>query len=103
MNIMNITGANSAGAIKAAQIKAGSVQGTDNLPGFADHFKATVQNTNEMQLSAQTAMQELATGKNGNIHETLIAMSKAETSFKMLMQVRNKIMNAYQEVTRMQI
>jgi flagellar hook-basal body complex protein FliE len=74
----------------------------DNRPGFADHLKATFVNTNNMQFQAKTAMEELATGRNGNIHETLISMSKAETSFKMLMQVRNKVLNAYQEVQRMQ-
>ncbi|MDR1298236.1 MAG: flagellar hook-basal body complex protein FliE [Deltaproteobacteria bacterium] len=75
----------------------------DARPGFVDHLKATVANTNDMQHQAKTAMEELATGRNGNIHETLISMSKAETSFKMLMQVRNKVLNAYQEVLRMQM
>jgi flagellar hook-basal body complex protein FliE len=75
---------------------------TDKRPGFAQHLKASFENTNNMQFNAKTAMEELATGRSGNIHETLISMSKAETSFKMLMQVRNKVLNAYQEVQRMQ-
>jgi flagellar hook-basal body complex protein FliE len=75
----------------------------DPRPGFAEHMKAAVQNVNDRQFEAKTAMEELATGRNGNIHETLLSMSKAETSFKMLMQVRNKILNAYQEVMRMQM
>jgi flagellar hook-basal body complex protein FliE len=75
----------------------------DKRPGFADHLKATFENTNNMQFQAKTAMEELATGRSGNIHETLLSMSKAETSFKMLMQVRNKLLNAYQEVQRIQM
>jgi flagellar hook-basal body complex protein FliE len=75
----------------------------DKRPGFADHLKASFENTNNMQFQAKTAMEDLSTGRNGNIHETLLSMSKAETSFKMLMQVRNKILNAYQEVQRMQM
>jgi flagellar hook-basal body complex protein FliE len=75
----------------------------DTRPGFADHLKATFVKTNDMQFHAKTAMEELATGRSGNIHETLISMSKAETSFKMLMQVRNKVLNAYQEIQRMQM
>ena len=75
----------------------------DERPGFVDHLKATIQNTNDMQHNAKTAMEELATGRNGNIHETLLSMSKAETSFKMVMQVRNKVLNAYQEIMRMQM
>jgi flagellar hook-basal body complex protein FliE len=74
----------------------------DPRPGFADHLKATVTNVNNAQFQAKTAMEELATGRNGNIHETLLSMNKAETSFKMLTQVRNKVLNAYQEIMRMQ-
>jgi flagellar hook-basal body complex protein FliE len=74
----------------------------DKRPGFADHLKATVVNTNNLQFQAKTAMEELATGRSGNIHETLLSMNKAETAFKMLTQVRNKVLNAYQEVMRMQ-
>ena len=75
----------------------------DTRPGFVDHLKATLRNTNDLQHGAKTAMEELSTGRNGNIHETLLSMSKAETSFKMVMQVRNKVLNAYQEVMRMQM
>ncbi|MDR1486959.1 MAG: flagellar hook-basal body complex protein FliE [Deltaproteobacteria bacterium] len=88
----------------ATQLPMAGVKGsTDARPGFADHLKATVSNTNDMQFQAKTAMEELATGRNGNIHETLLSMSKAETSFKMVMQVRNKVLNAYQEILRMQM
>ena len=70
-------------------------------PGFADHLKASILSANELQHQSSTAQQELATGRNGNIHETLIAMSKADVSFRMVAQVRNKIIQAYQEVMRM--
>jgi flagellar hook-basal body complex protein FliE len=85
-------------ALEMASVK----RSNDVRPGFADHLKATVVNTNNLQHQAKTAMEELATGRSGNIHETLLSMSKAETSFKMLTQVRNKVLNAYQEVMRMQ-
>jgi flagellar hook-basal body complex protein FliE len=77
--------------------------GRDQQPGFVDHLKATLEDTNDRQFAAKTAMEELATGRNGNIHETLLSMSKAETSFKMVMQVRNKVLTAYQEIMRMQV
>jgi flagellar hook-basal body complex protein FliE len=72
-------------------------------PGFADHLKGTLATTNVLQHQSGTAQQELATGQNGNIHETLIAMNKASVSFKMVMEVRNKVITAYQEVMRMQV
>jgi flagellar hook-basal body complex protein FliE len=84
-------------------VMTGVKHSTDTRPGFVDHLKATLENTNDLQHQAKTAMEELATGRNGNIHETLLSMSKAETSFKMVMQVRNKVLNAYQEIMRMQM
>ncbi len=74
-----------------------------NAPGFADHLKASVMTTNTLQHQASTAQQELAVGRNGNIHETLIAMNKASVSFTMVQQVRNKVVQAYQEVMRMTV
>ena len=74
----------------------------DERPGFADHLKASLATANVLQHQSGTAQQELATGRNGNIHETLIAMNKASVSFKMVMEVRNKVISAYQEVMRMQ-
>ena len=49
------------------------------------------------------AMADLSTGRSSNLHEAMIAIQKAEISFKMMMQVRNKIISAYQEVMRMSV
>lgn len=75
----------------------------DERPGFKEFMKQAVVETNNKQLEAHKSMEEIATGKSANIHETMIAIQKAEVSFKMMMQVRNKVMNAYQEVMRMQV
>ncbi|MDR0881758.1 MAG: flagellar hook-basal body complex protein FliE [Candidatus Adiutrix sp.] len=75
---------------------------TEAAPGFADHLKASLMTTNALQNRADDAKVELATGRNGNIHETLLAINKAGVSFQMIHQVRNKIITAYQEVMRMQ-
>ncbi len=79
-------------------------QGTpDTRPGFKEALENTVKQVNQSQLQANTAIEELATGRSSNLHETMIAIQKAEVSFKMLMQVRNKIINVYQEVMRMSV
>ena len=75
----------------------------DDRPGFADALKESMNDVNNMQNKAHTAMEELSTGKNNNLHETMIAIQKAEISFKMLAQVRNKVVSAYQEVMRMSV
>lgn len=72
-------------------------------PGFKEALVKSIKEVNELQQNAHKAMEELATGKTSNIHETMIAIQKAEISFKMMMQVRTKILNAYQEIMRMQV
>jgi len=71
-------------------------------PGFAEHLKGSVMSANALQKQSETAQLELATGRSGNIHETLIAMNKASVSFEMVKTVRNKVITAYQEIMRMQ-
>jgi len=75
----------------------------DTRPGFKDTLMESISQVNTLQTKAHSAMENLATGKENNLHETMIAIQKAEISFKMMMQVRNKIMSAYQEVMRMQV
>jgi flagellar hook-basal body complex protein FliE len=75
----------------------------DPRPGFKESFQTSLNQVNNLQAQAHTAMEDLAVGRSGNLHETMIAVQKAEISFKMLAQVRNKVMSAYQEVMRMQV
>ena len=75
----------------------------DARPGFQETLTESMKQVNELQFKSHTAVEELATGRNGNLHETMIAIQKAEISFKMLAQVRNKVMSAYQEVMRMSV
>jgi flagellar hook-basal body complex protein FliE len=70
---------------------------------FADTLKDAVQNVNQAQQIADIKMQEIATGKNHNIPEVMIAAEKADISLKLMVQVRNKIIEAYQEIMKMQV
>ncbi|MDO9462592.1 MAG: flagellar hook-basal body complex protein FliE [Deltaproteobacteria bacterium] len=70
--------------------------------GFGDQLKKYLSEVNELQQVADKKVEELASGQNANLHETLIAVEKAGISFRMVMQVRNKIISAYEEVMRMQ-
>ena len=58
---------------------------------------------NQAQLDADAKIAELTTGKNKDIHGTMIAMEKASVSFRMLMAVREKMVSSYQEIMRMQV
>ncbi len=71
--------------------------------GFSEFLSRSIDEVNEMLGSADKSARELATGKSENLHEAMITMEKAETAFKLLVQVRNKVIDAYQEVMRMQV
>ena len=70
---------------------------------FSETLKESISEVNQLQKEAETAIQDLATGKTNDIHNTMIAIEKADISFKMMMKVRNKILDAYQEIMRMQV
>ena len=55
------------------------------------------------QAQADQAIRELVAGRNKNIHETMLAIERADSSLKLMMQVRNKVLDAYREVMRMQV
>ena len=76
--------------------------GVSGGKSFADTLKEAVQNTNELQKTADTQMQALATGKTDDIAGVMIAAEKADISMKLMTTVRNKIINAYEEIMKMQ-
>jgi flagellar hook-basal body complex protein FliE len=53
--------------------------------------------------TADQAILDLATGKTENIHEVMLAVTKADLSFRTILQVRNRLTEAYQEITRMAV
>jgi flagellar hook-basal body complex protein FliE len=69
---------------------------------FKNILKNAVNNVSNMQSEADKAIINLHKEK-GSLHETLIAMEKASLSFQTVIQVRNKVVDAYQEIMRMQI
>jgi flagellar hook-basal body complex protein FliE len=56
-----------------------------------------------VQLEASQAVDKLMTGESQNVHQTMIALQKADVSFQLMMQIRNKIVSAYEEIQRMQV
>ena len=77
--------------------------GADAPKSFADTLKDAVNSTNQVQKEADVKMQELATGKNHNIHDVMLTAEKADISLRLMVQVRNKIIEAYQDIMKMQV
>ncbi len=71
--------------------------------GFLETLSKSMEEVNEDQVSADHAIKDLVAGKSKNIHETMLQIQKAELSLKTMMQVRNKILEAYKEIMRMQV
>ena len=85
-------------------ITAGKKKGPEiKDPRFADFFWRSVAEVDNVQQQADGAIRELAAGRQKDLHQTMIAIEKAEISFQLLMKVRNKIIAAYEEIMRMSI
>lgn len=70
---------------------------------FAEYFKNALENTNSLILESEKLAEEFAAGRTDNIHQVLIAAEKADIALQFTMQIRNKILDAYTEIMRMQI
>ena len=71
--------------------------------GFGDVLAKAVQEVNQLQKQADNAAEGLISGRESNLHGTLVALEKADVSFKLMMKVRDKIVDAYREVMKMSV
>ncbi|MGE4267384.1 MAG: flagellar hook-basal body complex protein FliE [Deferribacterales bacterium] len=76
---------------------------SENTVDFSALLKDALKDVNDAQLTADDAVQKVLSGENKDIHSTMIALQKADVSLKMMLEVRNKIMDAYQEILRTQV
>lgn len=84
--------------------QSGSVgSSSSSQKSFADTLNEAINNVNQLQKASDKGMQDLATGRTDNIADVMIASEKADIALKLMVQVRNKIIDAYQEVMKMQV
>lgn len=86
--------------IKAPGLEGGPSEGGKT---FGEFLQDSLGQVNSLQQEANVAMEKLASGESQNLHETLLAVEKAEIAFKMMNQVRTKVLDAYREIMKMQI
>ncbi len=70
---------------------------------FQNILKSTIQEVEKSHVHANDAVRNFLTGEDGELHSTVLATQTAELQFDMFMQVRNKVVSAYQEIMRMQL
>ena len=71
--------------------------------GFGTFLEEMVSKVNAQQMTADKSIQAMATGEGKGLHEVMLAVEKANISFQLLTQVRNKAVEAYQEIMRMPV
>jgi flagellar hook-basal body complex protein FliE len=90
----------------------GPIQGTSVPSGtkvgggegsFSGLLREALSQTGRLQQEADTLVEQVARGQSGNLAETMIAIEKAQISFQLMLQVRNKVVEAYQEIMRMPV
>lgn len=70
---------------------------------FGEMLSESVSKVNDLQIQADQAMQKLASGESQNLHETLLAVEKADIAFRTMNQVRMKVIDAYKDIMKMQV
>lgn len=70
---------------------------------FGDTLNQAVADVNGLQQQAGKAVEKMVAGEATDLHEVMIAVQKARTSFDLLMEIRNKTIDVYREIMRMQV
>lgn len=71
--------------------------------GFGDTISSALEAVSDAEFTADAIAQDIATGGEATVQELMTSMTKAQLSVDLLVQVRNKAVEAYQEIMRMQI
>lgn len=99
LNNMRLTqGAGGAGAAATGQ-----AEGAEGGASFKDVLMKNLNEVNQLQQDADTALENYVTGKSHNVGEVITASQKASLAFSMLTQIRNKLQEAYDEVKNLRI
>ena len=102
----NITDFNNITATSTADLlkQKSEIENTANGgAAFAEQLKSALNEVNEFQEKKTEAVADIATGQVKDLHQAALAIGKAETSMKLMLEIRNKALNAYKELGRTQL
>lgn len=75
---------------------------TTSESGFRDVLHSAIDDIHQLEAQAEAKVAGVISGNGADVHSAMIAVEKADLSFQLMMQVRNKIVSAYEEISRMQ-
>jgi len=70
---------------------------------FADILKSSIQNVETQRAASDQAIQQFLTGESDDLHKIALATQRSELTSELFLQVRNKVISAYQEVMKLQM
>ena len=94
------------GAVNPAAANPAAVDGSQATPGgksFLDVMFDSLDEVNRLQSEADQGVQQLLTGETDNVAEVFAAANKAGIAFDLLMEIRNKLVDAYQEIQQIRV
>lgn len=89
--------------IRANQVAGGEKTTAQVQTQFKNDLKEALENVNQLQKESSLKTQQLATGEVEDLHEVMIVAQKASITLQATIEVRNKVVEAYQEIMRMQV
>jgi len=93
---MEIHGIGSLGPVSGSPIR-------ETLFAFAEALERAVRSADELQRRADAAAAALADGRTDDVHAVMVAVEEANLALQLAIQVRNRLLEAYQELIRMQV
>lgn len=100
---MNISPTSLGGVPNAASMAStGAATGNSGVPfaGLVDRF---LQDSAATHGTAETAVRDLALGRTDNLHDVLLQVAQADLSFRLVLEIRNRLTEAYQDIIKMQV
>jgi flagellar hook-basal body complex protein FliE len=91
-----------AGSVGTASLAGNSATANPGVTPFADLFADSIGQVNQLETQAHSAVSGLMTGSGVDVHQAMIASEKASMAFELALAVRNKAVQAYQQVMSMQ-
>jgi flagellar hook-basal body complex protein FliE len=101
---MNIGGLNPSTLLsQLSSATTSAASGPSSSDSFGSVVKDAVQSLDKSQKGAEQEMTRAVTGESPDLHRTIIALQTADLGFQFALQVRNKVIGAYEEIMRMQV
>ncbi len=103
MNISGLPNLSGVGSLIPAPPQLAPPASGSEGSSFSDILSGAINDVESSRASANQSVEQFLSGEGDDLHSTILASQRAELEFQMFMQVRNKVVSAYQEVMKMQL